>query len=120
MKKVIFLLSIAAGLACTSSFAQSRDNMTQADMNIESYEEYQKVDKELNKVYKQLTSKLEPHQKKLLVESQRQWIKFRDADCDFVASEFEGGSVQPLVINECMTERTKTRIKELKEMLNDR
>ena len=38
-------------------------------------------DNELNEAYKNLISKLKPHQKKILVGAQRSWIKFRNAEC---------------------------------------
>jgi hypothetical protein len=33
----------------------------------------------------------------------------RDADCAFIASGAEGGSVQPMLINQCMADKTVER-----------
>lgn len=77
-------------------------------------EAYDKADKELNKVYAELVATLSETHKEKLVKAQREWIRFRDLDCDFAMSEYEGGSMQPLVHLSCMTEKTETRIAELK------
>jgi uncharacterized protein YecT (DUF1311 family) len=46
---------------------------------------------ELDKVYKQLMSKLDAEQQKSLREAQRAWIKWRDAEADIIARV--GGAV---------------------------
>ncbi|WP_241692637.1 lysozyme inhibitor LprI family protein, partial [Enterobacter cloacae] len=37
------------------------------------------------------------------------WIALRDADCNFIGSGTEGGSVQPMIISQCLTEKTVER-----------
>ncbi|WP_251268190.1 lysozyme inhibitor LprI family protein, partial [Enterobacter hormaechei] len=37
------------------------------------------------------------------------WIALRDADCQFLASGAEGGSVQLMLINQCMSDKTVER-----------
>ena len=59
-----------------------------------STEEQAAVDRangEIDKVYKQLMSKLDAAQKKSLQEAQRAWIKWRDAEADWIARL--GGSI---------------------------
>lgn len=112
MKKLIVLIS-AGVLGCTSNLLAQ----TQIEMNMESHETYKKVDKELNVVYGEVMNSMKASQKALLKTAQKAWITYRDADCKCAGNGYEGGSIQPLVINECLTDRTKTRIKELKEML---
>jgi uncharacterized protein YecT (DUF1311 family) len=46
---------------------------------------------DLDKVYKQLMSKLDAGQQKSLKEAQRAWIKWRDAEADIIARV--GGAV---------------------------
>jgi uncharacterized protein YecT (DUF1311 family) len=46
---------------------------------------------DLDKLYKQLMSKLDPEQQKSLKEAQRAWIKWRDAEADIIARV--GGAV---------------------------
>lgn len=86
-------------------------NGSQQEMNQESAEEYKLWDKELNYVYKKIYSKLTPEQQKKLKKSELVWIKTRDKKAKKSASEFEGGTMYPLVYNGTLTTLTKKRIK---------
>ena len=80
---------------------------------------FKAADKELNTIYQQITGRLKdnPDGKKLLVNAQRAWVSFRDAECTFSASGVAGGSVYPLIYSECLTGMTKTRVESLKQYL---
>lgn len=93
---------------------------TQAEMTAAAASDYKKADAELNRVYKELQSVLDKNEKKLLVKAQRNWITFRDTHCEFEASEFEGGSMQPMMRLACFTECTNNRIENLKANLKIR
>ena len=76
MKKLAIIFSLILSIL---SFAQ-----TQTEMNIESYNQYLKVDKELNVVYNQILKKYSSDKvflKKLKI-SQNLWVKFRDAEAE--------------------------------------
>lgn len=92
---------------------------TQGDMNQCAAQENKAADKELNSLYKQITAHLmdNAHAKQLLVKAQRAWIEFRDAECSFSASGVEGGSVYPMIHDECITNLTKARVEALKTYL---
>ena len=92
---------------------------TQAEMNDCAAKEYRAADQKLNKLYADLSSKLEPERLAKLKEAQRAWIKFRDADCEFQAYLNKGGTIYPLVYDGCLTENANNRIKQLVEMLNE-
>ena len=109
-----FLLVLIFGL-CNHLSAQ-----TQGEMNDSAYISYKKTDAELNKVYQQLLKGLNKKEKKMLIETEKDWLKFRDSHCDFEAEENEGGSIQPLVWSMCMENRTKARIEDLKASINSR
>jgi uncharacterized protein YecT (DUF1311 family) len=91
----------------------------QATMNQCAGQDYKAADKELNRVYQQITGRLKNNSdgKKLLVSAQRAWIGFRDAQCKFSASGVAGGSVYPLIYSNCMTSVTKVRVEALKQYL---
>ncbi|WP_426237949.1 lysozyme inhibitor LprI family protein [Pseudomonas sp. TWP3-2] len=91
----------------------------QATMNQCASQENKAADKELNTVYQQIIARLKdnPDSKKLLVSAQKAWIGFRDAECKFSASGVEGGSVYPLILNNCITGVTKVRTEALKQYL---
>ncbi len=51
-------------------------------------------DKRLNQVYRKLMIKLSPKQRKLLRESQRKWLQYRDREFKFIESFYTGsGSI---------------------------
>jgi uncharacterized protein YecT (DUF1311 family) len=54
-------------------------------------DEKARQDARLNEIYKKLMSKLPAKRKKELLEAQRAWIKFRDANCSFYHDP-EGGT----------------------------
>jgi uncharacterized protein YecT (DUF1311 family) len=51
--------------------------------------------------------------RQLLVKAQRRWVEFRDADCKARRQVFVAGTVNVVVHLDCMSERTRQRIKEL-------
>lgn len=114
-KKIAPLL--VAFLLC---FSTQMHAQSQSEMNMQALKSYEEADAELNKVYKELVALLDSKEKALLVKAQREWIKFRDADCVFVANDFEGGSMQPLIYSTCLESNTKQRTAQLKSILEDR
>lgn len=78
-------------------------------------DEHIKQDKRLNTAYKKLCVKVSPDQKKLLVTSQRLWIKYRDANCSFY-SDVDGGSVARINGVACRLKMTTQRAKELEDL----
>lgn len=104
-------------LFATSSFAQ-----TQAEMNQEAFASYQKVDKELNDVYKKLLLeyKSDPAFITNLKASQRIWVSFRDAELKMKYPEREAGyygSIHPVCQASYLEELTSERIKQLRKWL---
>jgi uncharacterized protein YecT (DUF1311 family) len=69
----------------------------------------------LNQNYKTLMSKLSAKRKKMLLEAQRAWIKFRDANCNFYFDP-EGGTAALLAGNGCFLQATADRAKELSNL----
>jgi len=78
--------------------------------------EYRFIEKdlELNDAYRDLKNNLDDRDLDKLVAAQRAWIAFRDRDCDFAASDVEGGSMHPMMVSICKQEMTEDRIGELK------
>jgi len=115
-----YLLLLAPLLLAPLAQADECDNATtQLDMNQCAGKQFQAADKELNSLYQQINQRLkdQPQTKKLLVTTQRAWVAFRDAECDFAASGVEGGSVYPLIHSNCTTALTKDRVKAFKTYL---
>ncbi|MCH4539928.1 lysozyme inhibitor LprI family protein [Brucella tritici] len=77
---------------------------------------YKKSDAELNKLFKTLQRRADDADlKKKLVQSQRAWIAFRDAECDM--QTFGGGSIVGTSYPICLSGLTTQRINDLKGYL---
>lgn len=108
MKRVF--LAGAALLLSASALADECDNATtQLELNTCSAQQYQAADKKLNQTYQSAIKRAAAPQRDLLKKAQQAWIALRDADCNFIGSGTEGGSVQPLIISQCLTEKTVER-----------
>ncbi|WP_443749656.1 lysozyme inhibitor LprI family protein [Asticcacaulis solisilvae] len=81
-------------------------------------EELARQDKALNVVYKTLTAKLEPDRQEMLRKSERLWVQFRDAECDLQSSAEAGGTLAPVIQEDCLMSMTADRVKQLKDMLD--
>jgi uncharacterized protein YecT (DUF1311 family) len=96
------------------------DAQTQSQMNVCASTSAANADKKLNLIYQQIQSRLNNfQQKKSLTETQRIWIKFRDAQCAFEKSFYSGGSIAPTIYYSCLSELTEQRNNQLQNMLND-
>ena len=71
-------------------------------------------DLELNDAYRDLKKDLDGRDLDKLVAAQRAWVAFRDRECEFSASDVEGGSMHPMVALICERELTEDRIAQLK------
>lgn len=97
---------------------------SQYQMNMDAYKEFQKSDKELNVVYRQLIKKYSTDDtgdaatRKKIVASERAWIRYRDAEADAEASvDVEGGSMYPMEYSTDAAILTDDRIKKLKVLM---
>lgn len=88
------------------------DLTQQQSMNQCAYDEFKKVDEELNKLYSRVTeseqfkSDIGPK----IAASQKSWTEYRKLECEAEGSHYEGGSLEPLIVSDCMTMLTKERI----------
>lgn len=94
---------------------QSQAEMTQCAVNA-----YKAADVVLNQVYKQLVAKLDDEEKVQLKDAQNAWIKYRDTNCDFVADQYKGGTMRPMIYAGCLEDVTKKRTTELRTQIEDR
>lgn len=90
---------------------------TTLEMRICAGQSYEKADKKLNQVYRQLKPKLGTSQQKKLIDAQRAWIQFRDKSCAFSGAFAEGGTLEPVLTTSCLTNVTEERIKDLEGYL---
>ncbi len=69
------------------------------------------ADKTLNDEYKRVMAALPAERQAELRGSQRAWIKEKDQKCAEAGNEFEGGTLQPIVIADCEVRMTDERSK---------
>lgn len=95
------------------------DANTQLDMNFCADRQFKAADAELNRVYNQLAPKLEGDARAKLKAAEVSWLKYRDSNCDYEASVYEGGSMQPMIYSFCLERMTKSRTTELRDQLKE-
>jgi uncharacterized protein YecT (DUF1311 family) len=115
---LIMLLFVAA-----TSTAQTQKDPCKGETTFEMKQcagnRYLRADEELNKVYRQLMSKLDDEGwKTSLKTAQQAWLKYRDTHCEFEGYLNIGGTIHPIVVADCMTSVTTARTKELKQEID--
>lgn len=95
------------------------ENMTAAGMSQCLYNSLDSWDLELNATYKILLTKLDSNAKKKLTEAQKQWIKFKDKEIEFIDATYgkaEGTSWRVIRIDKILN-LTRLRTEELQSLL---
>ena len=115
----IALSGFAQGQKKPDPCAKAYESGVTADLVDCSAKKLSEADLELNKTYRQLVSKMGDKKWELkLRTAQQAWIKYRDANCDYVSEFSGGGSAVTFEYNFCLADMTAARAKELREMLN--
>ncbi len=116
----LLLVSISSLVALSfgaPASSQPKINCANPGSNVEykecAYRAYQASDKQLNRVYQPIFTKLKGTEKQRLVEAQSSWIKFRDANCDFEVYQNRGGTGYGGFLSNCLERMTKARTAEL-------
>ena len=90
---------------------------TTLEMRVCAGQSYEKADRKLNQVYRQLKPRLGNSQQNRLINAQRAWIQFRDKSCKFEGDFAEGGTLQPVLEMNCLADVTEQRVKDLERYL---
>ena len=93
---------------------------TQIEMTQCAADAFKAADKVLNQVYQNLVAKLDDEEKAQLKEAQTAWLKYRDTNCDFVADQYKGGTMRPMIYAGCLADVTKKRTSELRDQIKER
>ena len=102
---ILGLLSGGAMAACPGS--------NQMELGECAAIESKKADAALNAVYRKLEKTPE------LVAAQRLWIAYRDAECKYQSSRYEGGTIAPMIYSNCLTTLTTQRTEILESNLGN-
>lgn len=110
------------------SSAQCRNTSVQSEMTICAYQDFERADRELNRLWAGLIAKArscdrspdcgrtesdQRSEEQILRKGQRAWIEFRDAQCEYEGLDERGGSMEPMTVNLCLARLTRERIKQL-------
>jgi len=114
MKNIVIVIILTLTLNCFSQ--------TQAEMDNNAYAEFNKADKELNKVYQKILTEYKSDSifVKNLKNAQNIWVKFRDAELEMKYpnyKELHYGTSYSMCKNYYLKELTKERTKKLKVWL---
>ncbi|MCB4769223.1 lysozyme inhibitor LprI family protein [Ancylobacter sp. Lp-2] len=92
---------------------------SQAALTACSVDDLKLVDDQLNKRYKDMQARLKGDDttRKLLVDAQKKWVAFRDAECALSTVRTAGGSINPMNFNICATDLTQKRVTDLQAYL---
>ncbi|MBL3524345.1 DUF1311 domain-containing protein [Serratia plymuthica] len=123
--RIVALPLILSAFFSTSALAANKPESTclqtaqsQAELNDCAAQTYKNADGEMNAAYKKVmdTLKKSPEKSKSLLQAQRAWLKFRDADCAFLSSNSAGGSINAMNNALCLSERTTERTNSLNKI----
>jgi uncharacterized protein YecT (DUF1311 family) len=103
---------------------------TQAEMNACAAADFAAADAELNIQWAKTSAKLKetdnvtgqptdgrPSYYEALLEAQRSWLAYRDANCRVEGYKLRGGSAEPMEVSGCMAIMTRARTAELRELV---
>lgn len=126
MKAAIMLLGLLfLAAAIPAAYGQKKpepcaEAQSQAEMTICWGNQYKSADAKLNQVYRQFTAKLDDEEKTQLKTAQTAWLKYRDTNCEFVADQYKGGTMRPMIAAICLADVTDSRTKELTAQMKER
>ncbi|MGI9481200.1 MAG: lysozyme inhibitor LprI family protein [Hyphomicrobiales bacterium] len=126
LKPIIALAFFAAVSISEQAAASGCENAaTQIEINLCMKEELERADKALSVALSTATEFLSNLDKQseaaagaqsrvdVLSLAQKSWASFRDAHCKLAGLEYAGGSIQPLIINECKAKLARQRMEQL-------
>lgn len=114
------MLTLGMGAGQAEDTASCNDAATQLELNACHANALGISDRRLNELYRTVEGRLAGNSdaRDLLIEAQRRWIAFRDAECAFEASGAQGGSIQPMIRSLCLTSLTDARSEDLQRLLS--
>ena len=106
-------------LALETENSIENDPLTQLEYNEKTGQLYEMWDSDLNAIWSELKVFLDEEAFDKLLSEQREWIATKEAEVKVAGAEFEGGSMQPMVMNMKAAELTKARVYELLEYFGE-
>ena len=94
------------------------DAQTQHDLNVAEGRKLAIADMAMNAAHGRLMAKISPAGQTALRDAQRNWLRFRDAECDFETLATINGTIHPLEVALCRTRLTRVRTRDLTAQLD--
>jgi uncharacterized protein YecT (DUF1311 family) len=91
--------------------------MTQTEMNIVAAQAYERAERKLETTIAELKEYFSPEEIARLDETNEAWRNYQRKHAEFLASQYEGGSIQPLIYASTLESVTIARIVELETEL---
>jgi uncharacterized protein YecT (DUF1311 family) len=133
------MIAIAAALLLAQAAPSTADEtvdcdnaQTQADMNLCAARDFKDSDAVLNAQWAETSARMkaldaeldrehdkQPGYFETLLDGQRAWLKFRDAQCLSESFMARGGTLQPTLVSQCKTYLTELRIQQLRNLVAD-
>ena len=128
---MISILFVSLGLVSLQPMTETEceNAMSQMEMTACATQRFERADAELNRLYReQIVAAREsdrspengrsegddrPGEEETLREAQRAWVAFRDAHCRGEGYAARGGSMEPMVYEDCRARLTRERIAQL-------
>ena len=118
MKKIILLIAL---ISITGSASAACDRFTNTvDVMSCLRTENTHIEARLSATYKAILDKLSHNERDGLLQAQRLWVRFKNADCTAVMKRDEGGTIAGIVWQSCINEKAQRREAELRELYPDR
>lgn len=93
---------------------------SQMEMNTCSHKLYEEAETRLDKIYQKALGILETQNNKEKVEEFKKihntWLKYRELHCNYASGLYEGGTIAPLINNNCLEKLTRQRIKTIPDL----
>ncbi len=109
------MVAFTEEMAAEVEYSIQNDDLTQTDYNFKARDLYDMWDADLNTIWGNLKIVLADEEMEQLLAEQRQWIVWKEEEIERAGADYEGGSMQPMVMHLKAAELTKVRIYELME-----
>lgn len=97
---------------------QQKSALTQAEMNFAAAQAYERSAQKLESVIAGLKEYYSPEEIARFEDAQKAWLAYREKHAAFLAAQYEGGSIRPLIHASALESVTIARIVELEAELS--
>lgn len=113
----LYMSSTEEAAAAMESYLQN-DAQTQTDLNLTSKQLYDMWDSTLNHIWDILNQISDAETMAILTKEELAWIAEKEKSIAKAGAEYEGGTMQPMIMNLKAAELTRERVYELLELLD--